>query len=123
MTLISFAHVHKDVTGQRLKKRYRLTIRIAIAIILICLPLAESLDSLSLVGIVTALISFLLFCELWACSCSGNNIWSRDKPCRYIGQCGKKDLQAYVREGKELDLGELGNTSRLKGSGVDSAPM
>lgn len=123
MALISMSHVHKDVDGQRLAKRWRLGIRIAVAIILICLPTAEALDSLSLIGIVTALMVFLVVTELWAVSCSGAKLWARDKPCRYLGHCGKKDLQAYVMGGKELDLGDIGNASHYKDSGVDVAPI
>ncbi|QIW97093.1 hypothetical protein AMS68_002611 [Peltaster fructicola] len=123
MGVISLTHVHRDMVGQRLHKRWRLAIRAAVAIILICLPLAENLDSLQLVGTVTGLIAFLLMCELWACSCSGSKFLARDKPCRYTGHCGKKDLQAYVLSGKELDLSELGNTSKLKNSGLGSAPI
>lgn len=123
MAIISISHVHKETQGLRLRKRYRLVLRFGVAVVMICLPLAESLSSLSLVGTVTGLVVFLLLCELWACSCAGAKLWQRDKPCRYIGHCGKKDLAAYVHAGKELDLGELGKSSKLKDSGLDGAPL
>lgn len=123
MAVISLAHTHKSTTGQRLSKPWRLAIRLTVAVVIICLPLAHDLDSLQLVGTVTGLISFLLLCELLACSSSGDKLLARDKPCRYVGHCGKKDLQAYVHDGKSLDLDELGKASKLKDSGLDAIPM
>ncbi|KAK4574304.1 hypothetical protein LTR86_002065 [Recurvomyces mirabilis] len=92
MGIISSSHVHKEIAGLRLKKRYRLAWRFCIALILICLPLAESLTSLELIGTVTALIVFALGTELWAASCAGESLCSRAKPwwerggCEYVGQ-------------------------------------
>jgi low temperature requirement protein LtrA len=97
MGLISVSHVHKEIEGLRLKKRYRLTGRYVICIILILLPLARGLDSLELVGIVTALIFVALVLELWACSSSNECPWTRSKPCKYVGLCQKKDLQALLK--------------------------
>lgn len=49
MTIISLSHVHKVFDGQRIKKKSRIFNRIVVAIILIYLPLAESLDSLQVI--------------------------------------------------------------------------
>ena len=95
------SHVHKEIEGLRLKKRWRLLGRFTVAIILICLPLAESLDSLELVGTITALIVFCLVLEMWACSSCNDSLCWRSSPCKYTGHCGKKELEALVKDGKE----------------------
>jgi len=112
MGVISISHVHKEIEGLRLKKRYRLMFRFAISVILICLPLAESLDSLCLVGIVTALIVLALGTELWAMSCCHEKLFQRSTPCKYFGHCGKRDLQEIVKDGREVNLDHLGSGSR-----------
>ncbi|KAK5110908.1 hypothetical protein LTR62_005446 [Meristemomyces frigidus] len=114
MGVISMSHVHKEVEGLRLKKRYRLAWRFCIALVLICLPFADSLNSLELIGTVTALVVFALGTELWAASCSGESLCSRTKPCRYTGLTGKRKLHAIVEGGKEVDVGSLasGNHSQ-----------
>ena len=65
MALISISHVHKDFDGQRLRKRVRLPIRVAVAVVLICLPLAESLNSLQLIATTTGLVMFTLAVDLY----------------------------------------------------------
>lgn len=121
MGLISISHVHKEIPGLRLKKRWRLLFRFAIALVLICLPLAEKLDSVELVGTVTGLIVFTLGTELWASSCCHEKLLQRSKPCQYIGHCGKRDLEALVRDGKEVDVEALG-TERMRKSGLAVGP-
>ena len=107
MGIISISHIHKETEGLRLRKRYRLVWRYAIAIIMICLPLAEDLNSLQLVGTMTGLVVFLLVCELWASSCCHEKLMQRTQPCKYVGQCNKKDLQAIIKGGKDVDVEEL----------------
>ena len=109
MGLISMSHVHKEMEGLRLRKAWRLCGRFVVAIILILLPLAKSLNSLQLVGIVTALIVFVLTLELWAASSCNEALFQRSKPCKYLGHCGKKDLVAMVRNGQEVNLDQLGS--------------
>lgn len=65
MTLISFAHIHKKVDKQRIMKRPRLIVRLAVAIVLICLPMADGLTSLQLIATTTGLIVFVLMIEIW----------------------------------------------------------
>ncbi|EMC94464.1 hypothetical protein BAUCODRAFT_124086 [Baudoinia panamericana UAMH 10762] len=114
MGLISLAHVHKEISGLRLKKRYRLAWRFCIAIVLILLPLAEDLDSIELVGTVTALIVFALGTELWAASSCQEKWCERSRPCQYVGRCGKGKLHAVLMEGKNVDVSQLasGNNSQ-----------
>jgi hypothetical protein len=100
MGIIALSHVHKDVDGLRLPKKFRLVARGAVAVVLILLPLAEHLNSLELVGVVTALIVFLLVLELWATSSCHERILGRANPCRYVGRIGKRDVERRVRDEK-----------------------
>lgn len=86
-----------------MRKRNRLIIRFAAAVVLICLPLAESLNSTELVAVVTAIVVSTLITELWAASCCYDSMWSRSTKCRYVGRCGKKDIQA-VMQGDGFDI-------------------
>ncbi|KAK4547050.1 hypothetical protein LTR36_001271 [Oleoguttula mirabilis] len=117
MGLISISHVHKEVEGLRLKKRHRLTFRFSVVVILACLPLADGLDSLQLVGTVTGLVVLTLVTELWATSSCHEKLMERSKPCQYFGHCGKKNLEAYVKDGREVDVAELGS-EKVKKSGI-----
>ena len=119
MNIISMSHVHKEMEGLRLKKRWRLCGRFLVAIVLICLPLAESLDSLKLVGTVTGLVVAALILEIWGFSCCNDTWCSRSRPCKYTGHCLKKELQAMIRHGKEVDPATLNDPS--KNSGLISA--
>ncbi|KAI1321682.1 hypothetical protein F5Y16DRAFT_66896 [Xylariaceae sp. FL0255] len=101
MGLISISHTHRSIDGLRVPKRYRLIGRFVVAVILVLLPLAKGLDSVELVGIVTALVVFVLGLELWAASSCHETLCSRGKPCQYIGRCGKKDIEKLVLEGHE----------------------
>lgn len=118
MGMIASSHVHKEAPGLRLKKRWRLAARFCVAITLICLPLAENLNSLNLIGVVTALIVFVLIAELWASSCCTEKLFQRSKPCQYVGRCGKKEMDALVSQGKEVRLGNLSRTEDAEGGVV-----
>ena len=83
MTGIALSHDHKEIHGQHIKKWHRLGYRIAVAIVLICLPLAESLDSLQLVGTVTALVVSVLAVEYWGSTTRAEGFWYDDKKCVY----------------------------------------
>lgn len=121
MAVISTAHVHREVEGLRLPKRFRLGFRLVIAVILICLPLAEGLNSLELVGTVTGLVVLTLIAELWANSCCHETLFQRSKPCQYIGRCGKKDLRAMIEDDEELDIDRI-VCEKTKRSGIMLGP-
>jgi hypothetical protein len=72
--IISLSHVHADSGLFNLRKRYRLGIRVAVCLILFCLPLATNLNSLQLIGTVTALVWFLLAVETWG-NASKCHVW------------------------------------------------
>ncbi len=117
MGIISISHKHREIETLRLKKRWRLCGRFAVSIVLICLPLAESLNSLELIGTVTALVVFCLALELWASSCSKIRCFERSKPARYVGACPKKHLQALVkRGGKNVDFAQLSDGKEYDGA-------
>lgn len=101
-----------------------LAIQRAAAVVMICLPTAgEALSSLDLVATMTGLIVFTLGMEVWGASRQGSGMFARDKPCGYVGSCGKRELQAMLGDGGQVDVDALGEQSRYKGSGVASAPM
>ena len=111
MGVISLSHVHKEVETLRLKKRYRIAWRFCIAIVLVCIPLADNLNSLELVGTVTALIVIALATELWAASCCEESCTGRSKPAKYTGMCGRTKVQALVQDGREVDVGALASNN------------
>lgn len=117
MGFISCTHVHKHSPTLRFKKRWRLCGRFAIAVVLLCLPLAENLNSLELVGTVTGLVVFALGLELWAGSCNKEKLCQRSQPCKYFGHCQKKELEALVKRGKSVDLAQL-SSDQTKNSGL-----
>lgn len=121
MGLISIAHEHRSIPGLRLHKRWRLCGRFAVGAVLICLPLAHGLDSTELVGTVTGLVVLALGLELWADSSSHESLFGECKRRRYWGHCPKKQLLAYVREGKDVDREMLGS-QRVREGGFAVAP-
>jgi len=99
MGCIALTHIHKEMPTH-MPKRKRMIMRFAGAISLICLPMAESLNSLQLIGAVTGIIVVVLMSELWAQSCSRDTrLFDRSGCCRYTGHVGKKDLQEIVSGG------------------------
>jgi hypothetical protein len=118
MGVISVSHVHKEIEGLRLRKCYRLTGRFCVAIVLICLPLATSFDSLELLAIVTCLIVLCLGSELWASSCCHEKLCERSQPCKYFGRCGKKDMQRLILDGKEIDVDGLVSSEKGRDEGM-----
>ncbi|KAG8884560.1 hypothetical protein FRB97_003856 [Tulasnella sp. 331] len=82
MATISVCHVHAPIDGQRLRKRTRLSFRVVIAIVLLCLPLAKSLNSLHLIGTTTALMILALTVDVWGQSAWEDTFWDGQE-CRY----------------------------------------
>lgn len=94
---IALTHVHKETPWLHMRKGYRISIRLSVALILICLPLADRLNSIQLVGSTTSLVVFVLGTELWCASCGHDSLWDNSKCCGYVGYCGRKDLEAMTR--------------------------
>lgn len=116
MCLISLSHIHKDLEGMRLPKKSRLSFRAAVAVVMICLPVAgDRLDSLGLVSTVTGLVVFTLAIEVWGVSRRGTGFAVGSGPCGYVGSCDKKDLRKVLDQGGGVDVDALGEKSGLKG--------
>lgn len=122
MGAISAAHVHRDLRGMRLGKRSRLGVRIAVAVVMLCLPLAgDSLNSLELIATMTGLVGFTLSVEVWGASRKGTGWDVRGRPCGYIGTCRERDLRSMLEKGGEVDVDALGKDSKYRKSGIGSA--
>lgn len=65
MTCMALSHHHKRPPRVWLSKRWRLANRVAAAIVFFTLPLAHDLTSLSLLGISTGILVWVLIVELW----------------------------------------------------------
>jgi hypothetical protein len=122
MMTISISHVHKEVDGLRLPKKFRLVARLAVACVMVLLPLAENLNSLELIGIVTALLVFLLILELWATSSCNDRIFGRATQCRYVGRTSRRNVEALTRDEKGgVDIDQL-EVDEEKESGTTICP-
>ncbi|KAL8739007.1 MAG: hypothetical protein Q9181_000289 [Wetmoreana brouardii] len=92
--VISFCHVHKKFDGQRVTKRSRMAVRIAVAMVIICLPLAESLSSLGLISTTTGLIGLVLVIDLYGCTFVGESFLRDGRKCKYWADCPRRRRQA-----------------------------
>jgi hypothetical protein len=118
MGVISFTHVHKKLTKARLLKRPRLAIRACVSIVIICLPLAESLNSLHIIAITTSLTIFILMVDLYGNSAEGSSFWrggcchDERKGTRYfanakMGRHRKREIQKAMERGEKVGLADL----------------
>jgi hypothetical protein len=73
------------------------------------LPTAHHLNSLQLISIVTGLIIWVLFVELFGCSSPEESFFGEKKQCKYTARCkiSKKDLESAVRGGHVINVSEL----------------
>ncbi|KAH7197126.1 bacterial low temperature requirement A protein-domain-containing protein [Fusarium flagelliforme] len=95
MGVISACHGHRHPSTRRLSKKTRLANRALVCLILFCLPLAKSLNSLNLVSITLALTTWVLLLELFGKSCRNDPFIGEKQGCsvRYKCKCSKKDLE------------------------------
>jgi len=118
MAVISFCHIHKRLEKSRLKKRPRLAIRVCVAIIIICLPLADSLTSLDLISITTGLVFLVLCLDLFGNSCEGDKFWTggwcaeEKKKCTYtanfkLGRRRRREIEQALHRGEKISLSDL----------------
>ena len=112
LAIIGWTHTHRKIPNQRIKKHFRLLVRAATAIIIICLPLAQ-FNSLELIATTTGLVVCILMLELVGSTCWGENfLWStdckRDK-CSYSASCRVKreELERSLKEGTVLNVEEI----------------
>jgi hypothetical protein len=112
LTVIAFTHTHRRIPNQRLGKHTRLLFRFAVAVVILCLPLAH-LNSVGLVASTTGLVLGVLLLELVGGTCWGESFWwerncGRDK-CSYSAKCGvrREELEKSLKEGTVLDVEEI----------------
>ncbi|KAF2149931.1 hypothetical protein K461DRAFT_281165 [Myriangium duriaei CBS 260.36] len=122
MGIIALSNIHKESKVDRLRKRHRLAIRLAVGIVIICLAKAERLNSLDLIGIVTALIGLVLITELWAASGASEKLFEWSKTTQYTGRCDKKSFNALA-DGKVDIHGETLFESGSREGGLGIAPL
>lgn len=122
MSAISFCHIHKKLPNAHIAKRFRLTIRCCVAIIIICLPLAHSLNSLHLISITTSLVVLVLALDIFGNSCQGDKFWSggfceaQKKNCNYSAECRmdrkkRKEIERAMKQGEKVRLEDLLGTN------------
>lgn len=109
MGLISASHVHKVFEGQRIKKKTRLLNRIVVAIVLICLPLAESINSLQLVSVTTGLVVYVLMVDVYGSTSIYDDFWKCTSHGKYRADCPfkKKILVEALKKGTTIKLEEI----------------
>lgn len=118
MAVISFCHIHKKMERTRLAKRPRLVGRVAVAIIIICLPTATSLNSLQLISITMALVFFVLALDLYGLSVQGDHFltggWCSEskKQCTYsanyrLGRRRRQEIEDRMKRGEKVSLADL----------------
>ena len=109
MAAISLSHVHKKIENQRINKRPRLALRVAVGIVLICLPLAEGLTSLQLILTTTGLVVFTLMVEVGGSTSTNNSFWRDKRRCKYSAECRirKKAIEAALKAGVTINVAEV----------------
>ncbi|MCJ1460606.1 hypothetical protein MMC28_010988 [Mycoblastus sanguinarius] len=108
MSIISLSHVHKEFDGQRIDKKYRIPVRVSVAIIFICLPLADKLDSLQLISVTTGLVVFTLMVDVYGGTSIYDNFWKCNKQCKYSAECSlkRKLVIEALKSGTTIKLSE-----------------
>jgi len=102
--VISLTHVHLDSRYLNLRKRYRLAFRGAVCLIILLLPLAgDKLNSLQLIGLVTALLWLVIGVETWG-NAQKCHVWIGEKKKReYICKYNIRCVQGEEKEPEEED--------------------
>ena len=106
MSVIAVSHVHKEFEGQRLKKSFRLIVRLAVAVILICLPLAHELTSLGLIATTTCLVVLVLAVDIWGSTDKNEVFWRCNNACKYSADCQikRKSIVDALKRGEKVEL-------------------
>lgn len=108
MAIVAMCHVHKKRPNRYMSKKFRLMVRCCIGIIVICLPLAESLNSLHLISITVSLVILILMIDIFGNTCAEDHFWSKGfceaekKKCQYSAECRmnkkqKKELEKALK--------------------------
>ena len=107
--IISLCHVHKEFDGQRIDKRYRIPVRVAVAVALIFLPLTDKLSSLELISTTTGLVVLVLVIDVYGSTSIYDNFWKCTTQCKYRADCPmkKKLVIDAVKSGATIKLEEV----------------
>ncbi len=86
-----------------------MTNRFCVCIILICLPLAHSLNSLQMISTTTGLVIWVLLLELWGMSCPNESFFGEKEPRKYTAKCriARRDLEATETSGAKIKVNAL----------------
>lgn len=101
------SHLHKEIEGQRIAKRYRLAVRVAVAVVLFCLPLAHSLSSLEMISTSTGLIVLVLMVDLYGSTSVHDSFWKDRRVCKYSAHVKKKDIETALKTGQTVAVEEI----------------
>lgn len=117
MSIISLTHIHKVFDGQRIGKNKRITNRIIVSIILLCLPLANELSSLQVVSITTGLVVYVLMVDFYGSTSIHDDFWKCTSQCKYRAECPlkKKLLVDALKSGTKIKLEEVKTDGGEKG--------
>ncbi len=109
VAFISVSHIHKEIEGQRIPKKYRLAVRAALSIILLCLPLAHELSSLELISTTTGLVALAMSVDLYGSTSVHDDFWKDKRVCKYSADCSakKRDIEAALKMGETIAVEEL----------------
>ncbi|KAF2491628.1 hypothetical protein BU16DRAFT_574646 [Lophium mytilinum] len=121
MGVISKTHVYKTIPNQRLLKNKRLAVRFAVAIIFICLPLADGLNSLELIATTTGLVWVVLIVELLGSTCVHETFWNDCRgTCQYSAKCRvtKKELEASMKNGTVINVEDIAKREKEESGGI-----
>ena len=110
--IISLCHVHKEFDGERIGKRYRLSVRLSVAIILIFLPLADSLSSLKLISITTGMVFLTLMVDVYGSTSIHDDFWKCTTQCKYRAMCP-------IKRNLAMEAAKTGTTIKLEEVRID----
>jgi hypothetical protein len=97
----------------RVKKSHRLTNRFVVSIIILCLPLARDLKSLSLISTTMGLILWVLLLELYGASCVSETFIGGHEASKYTASCRirRGDMELAIKSGDMINVQELSKTA------------
>jgi hypothetical protein len=113
MSIISLTHIHKTPVIERVRKSYRVAYRVLVSVIILCLPLARSLNSLNLVAITTSLVVTVLLVDMYGTSNSKVSVFADDGKIKhkYTAHVNTRssDLERALKTGRTINVSELAN--------------
>lgn len=117
---MNLCHTHK-IPAQtcRIPSRWRYANRVAVCVVLCCLPAAgDRLDSLQLVALGTGLSVWVLVVELFGTSCHKTRLFGEERRCRYVAKCSRRELDKAINVEATVEMRELGREEKTAVPGV-----